>query len=149
MLAFVGSPANDITSGALERALRDLVRIAVRNAIAEESERLLVAVRELIRQELGGARAGLATTDGALLSVTQAAHRLGVTDPTVRAYIRAGDLPAVAIGPGGRKYGIRPADLETVLTRVPKGAPAVDVADAAAQIVGASRRRVARRTGEE
>ena len=140
---------NDITSGAFELALRALVQPIVREAIAEEIERAFGAVRELMREELRGARPDRAATDGALLSVAQAAQHLGVTGPTVRAYIRSGYLPAVAVGPGGRKYGIRPADLEAVLTRVPKGAPAVDLADAAAQIVGASRRRVARRTGEE
>ena len=55
-------------------------------------------------------------------SVPEVAHRYGVTSETVRAWIRAGKLPAVRL-PGSREYRIYAADLILVIA---PGAPPIN-----------------------
>ena len=47
-----------------------------------------------------------------LYSLEEVAERLGVSERTVRRWVKAGDLPAYK---PGREYRIKPADLEEFL----------------------------------
>ena len=57
------------------------------------------------------------TKPGAFISLTQAAEMLGISVPTLRRRIAAGELPAFRSG--RRIIRIRVSDLEAILRRVP------------------------------
>ena len=77
---------------------------------------------------------------GALLTVEQVAARVNVRPATVREWIRTGYLPALQVGPGGRRYAIRPDDLDRVLEKR-SGSKPMDSKALAMQIVRSARSR--------
>lgn len=99
-------------------------------------------VRRLIREELRAAleiRPAPTPQSGAMLSVLQAAERVGCSDDTIRAWIKSGRLPCRRIGVGRGHYRIDPADLERAMQSQGADAP-VDV-DALARAMMARRQR--------
>lgn len=81
-----------------------------------------------------------------LLSVEEVSERCGVTQPTVREWIKHGELTALRPG-GGRTYRVRAEDLDAFLLRKsPAGAKVDDAADVE-RIVQQVGRRMARKPG--
>ena len=116
---------------ALAALLRPLLREAVRDALRE------------LREDIGGADArppSSVAPPGALLTVEQVAARVNVRPATVREWIRTGYLPALQVGPGGRRYAIRPDDLDRVLEKR-SGSKPMDSKALAMQIVRSARSR--------
>jgi excisionase family DNA binding protein len=56
-----------------------------------------------------------------LLSTTEAAERLGVTDVVLRQWIRAGQLPAYRINAGRGLLRVRESDVDRLLVPVKPG----------------------------
>jgi excisionase family DNA binding protein len=133
----------DVAAKGLADAFRLFVREAVRDELAGLKAELLAAFRRA--QTDTGARSDADATR--LLSVAEVASRVGATPATVREWIKDGYLPAVALGPAGRKYAIRWVDVEASLVRRDKAPIGMDLDAEASQIVGAARARAACRKG--
>jgi excisionase family DNA binding protein len=135
------APSLETAAASLVDAFRAILRATLREEIA--------SLREVIVAASGGAR--MEATSGAgearLLSVGEVASRLGATPATVREWIKKGYLPAVALGPAGRKYGLRWGDVEASLEQRRTGVRPADTDAAAREIVAASRARASRRRG--
>jgi excisionase family DNA binding protein len=82
-----------------------------------------------------------------LLSVLEVAERVGSTPATIREWIKSGYLPAVALGPAGRKYGLRWGDVEASLAQRKNREISVDADAEASQILASARARATRRRG--
>ncbi len=122
----------------LHLALAETVRDAVGD-IKEE-------IRSTIVTELR-ARHDLSPMDAQLLTVDNVAARLNVRPATVREWIRTSYLPAVQLGPAGRRYGIRPADLQRILDDRAAEKKPMDSQALAIQIVKSARTRARARKG--
>lgn len=136
------SPPDEATTrepgDALERVarlLRGILADAVRDALLE------------VKKEITSSIATEAHTGGnerspdRLLTAIDVAAQLNVRPSTVREWIRTGYLPAVQVGPGGRRYGIRPTDLEAALKKRASETKTMDSAELAIQIVKSTRKR--------
>lgn len=120
---------------ALAALLRALIADGVRDSLNEMKRELVGAVRE----ELASHRAPEAAAD--LLSVGEVARRLSIRPGTVREWIRTGYLSAVSIGPAGRRYGVRPEELERLLEKHPAVKKPMDNDALAIHIVRTARTR--------
>ena len=98
------SPLLDPILGPIARALADVVRDTVREEL-----------RTIVREELARAAAPAAPSTSELMSPADTAKALGVKVATVREWIRSGYLPATRLGPAGRRYGVRPDDVNALL----------------------------------
>jgi excisionase family DNA binding protein len=116
--------------------LETLIGEIVRTTIRDELRTLHADLKALLAKaspQLPGSNADV------LLSVEQVAAKLGVTEQSVRVWIRSGALRAARPGVGngaGRIYRVLPADLEAFISakqRVPNDI--VDIKAAASRIV--------------
>lgn len=114
--------------------LRVLVTEAVREALAGMRDELQEAMARGIEP-----RAAPGVDDKQMLSVEDVARRLNVRPATVREWIRSGFLPAVPLGPAGRRYGVRPEELERLLEKRAAEKNPMDSDALAIQIVRAAR----------
>jgi excisionase family DNA binding protein len=144
------APRNDATAAdpSMETAAANLVdafRAILRATLREE----IASLREVLGSgsEVPRTESTSGTGETRLLSVGEVAIRLGATPATVREWIKEGYLPAVALGPAGRKYGLRWADVEASLEQRRVGARPADTDAAAREIVAAARVRASRRRG--
>jgi excisionase family DNA binding protein len=142
-VALTTPETTDSAACTLVDALRAFMRETVRGELAGFKEDLLLA----IRRAPGAGAVEHASAGARLLSVAEVAERLGSTPATVREWIKDGYLPAVALGPAGRRYAIRWVDVEASLTMRKSQTNSMDMDAEASQIVGAARSRAARRKG--
>ena len=134
--------ANEPPTSVRERAAGEVVLGVLRSLVTDAIREALVGMKgdliEVMRQELES-KNGPAVPDKQLLSVDDVAHRLNIRPATVREWIKAGFLAAVPLGPAGRRYGIRPADLERALEQRGPREKSMDIDAAAIQIVKSAR----------
>jgi excisionase family DNA binding protein len=127
--------------------LADALRLFVRDALHQELASLKDELLYAIRAPRPHPDASPQTDMPRLLSVLEVADRVGCTPATVREWIKDGYLHAVALGPAGRRYGIRWADVEASLVQGKKREIPVDADAEASQILAAARVRATRRRG--
>jgi excisionase family DNA binding protein len=84
----------------LEEAIRVMLREVVREVVREE-------VRAALRECLTERTEQPAALGGALLTVREVAADLRVTEPTVREWIKSGELPARRLGVRGQQRLLR------------------------------------------
>ncbi len=131
--------AADVAARGLVEAFRGLVREVLSDELARLKHDLMTTLRP------HGAETRAHDADAPrLLSVAEVAARVGATPATVREWIKDGHLPAMALGPAGRKYAIRWSDVEASMSRR-KRVSSADIDAEASHIVGAARARVSRR----
>lgn len=118
------------------RLLRIVLAEALRDAVGDIKEEL----RSTIASELR-AKTERTTADARLLTVEDVAAHLNVRPATVRDWIRTGYLPAVHVGPAGRRYAVRRADLENLLEKRAAEKKPMDSQALAIQIVKSARTR--------
>lgn len=128
------SPTTGDSTEVFVRILRGIVVDVLRDAVRELHDEL----RTNLLVELESRRSAPTTADD-LLSVDDVARRLNMRPATVREWIKTGFLAAVPLGPAGRRYGIRPADLERALEQRGAKAKPMDMDAAAIQIVKSAR----------
>lgn len=123
-------------------------------AMATFVEDLLARVRLIVREEVrvalaepsGPSRAPV-TPPAMFLTPRDVASTIGVTEPTVREWIRRGELPASRIGTNGRRLLVSRADLDAYVARQSsKPAREADLDRLAASIVSLDRARASRAT---
>lgn len=108
-----GSGGHD-ASRSLDSALRE----GLRQMLQEELSPLLRDAAATIREGLVQPGRGQSEAAGRLLTVEDVAQRCGVTEPTVRGWIKSGGLRALTPGTG-RVYRVRREDLDAFLARHP------------------------------
>lgn len=95
------------------------------------------AVRAVVREEMAGLQDKIATLQPAapvnkLMTVGEAATYAGVTEATIREWIKAGRLPAAR---AGNRWRIRPGDLEGVMVAPLPGTTEAEVDQRAGAII--------------
>ncbi len=128
------SSPRDVTGPRLgEFTLDAVLREGVRRIFREELAPLIRAeVSQTVRRHLDESRwadqQAVQSNPPSLLTVKETAAHCGVTEPTVREWIRTGLLPARRPG-AGRVYRIRREDLDAFLLKRPqtRGEEAPDV----------------------
>src|SRR5205809_686526 len=98
------------TASTATRSLDLLLEALVARLAAELLPVLRTEIRTVLADLPGNPATVTGRTDSRLLSVADVAARLGVTQPTIREWIRTGYLRATPVGPAGRKYAISESD---------------------------------------
>lgn len=116
----------------LDSALRQLLREVVREQIPAIAEAVLAALRAEV-----GLAVPTAHPSASYITVADAAAQLGVSEKTIRGWVRAGKLKALS---AGRVLRIDRGELQRFATAAANEGEATDVAAVAASILARRKR---------
>ena len=136
----IAAPSRTVIADEALTEVARLLRGVLTDALRDAVEDIKNEIRSTIAFEVSTRREKRAV-DGELLTVDHVAGRLNVRPATVREWIRSGYLSAVQVGPAGRRYGVRPDDLERLLAKSASDKKPMDRNDLAIQIVKSARSR--------
>jgi hypothetical protein len=129
------------------KGLADALRVFVRDALHQELTGLKDELLHAIRASRLHSGPTPQRTRRASFPLWRSPSASGAPPQPSANGSRTGYLPAVALGPAGRKYGLRWCDVEASLARRKKREIAVDADAEASQILASARARATRRRG--